>query len=57
MNIKKNQYFQFYSVAFDLTLLKLADKDEMHNILNVFEFLPDRTTYSRVSQNNTPIAL
>ena len=37
----------FVSVAIDLTLFKLADKEEMHNILDVFEFWPDWTTDNR----------
>ena len=35
---KKNNVSTFFSVAIDLIILKLADKEEMHNILHVFEF-------------------
>ena len=37
----KNHCHHFFSVANDLILFKLADKEEMHNILDVFEFWPD----------------
>ena len=30
-----------FSVAFDLILFKLADKEEIHNVLDVFEFWPE----------------
>ena len=33
-----------FSVAIDLIICKLADKKEMHNIPEVFEFWPDWTT-------------
>ena len=36
-----NQCFHFFSVAIDLILFKLAGREEMHNNLDVFEFLPD----------------
>ena len=35
----KNQCLHFFLVAIDLILFKLADKEEMHNILDVFQFL------------------
>ena len=35
----KNQCLQFFSVAIDQILFKLADKEEMHNILDVFSNL------------------
>ena len=39
-----------FSVAIDLTLFKLADKEEMYNIiLDVFEFWLDWTTENRVT--------
>ena len=40
----KNQCLHFFSVAIDLILFKLAYKEEMYNILDVFEFWPDCTT-------------
>ena len=36
----KNQCLYFFSVAIDLILFKLANKEEMHDILDVFEFWP-----------------
>ena len=38
-----------FSVAIDLILFKLADREEIHNILDVFEFWPDWMTDYRVS--------
>ena len=48
LECKKNQCFHFFSVAIHLILYKLADKDEMHKILDVFEFRSDWTTDNRV---------
>ena len=33
-----------FSVAIDRILFKLAGNDDVHNILDEFEFRPDRTT-------------
>ena len=45
----KNQCLHFFLVAIDLILFKLAGKEEMHNILDVFELLPDWTADNRVT--------
>ena len=45
----KKQCLAFVLVAIDLILFKLEDNEEMHNILDVFEFRPDWTTDNRVS--------
>ena len=38
----KNQYFHFFAVVSDSIFYKLADKEEMHDILkDEFEFRPD----------------
>ena len=39
----KNQ-FHLFSVAIDPIFLKLADKEGMHDILDVFQFWPEWTT-------------
>ena len=39
----KNRRQHFFSVAIDPILFKLADNEDMHNILDEFEFWPDRT--------------
>ena len=39
----------FFSVAIDPILFKLAGNEDMHNILDEFEFWPDLTTDYRVS--------
>ena len=44
-----NQRHHFFSVAIDPILFKLADNEDMHNILVEFEFRPDLTTDYRVS--------
>ena len=38
-----------FSVAIDPILFKLAGNEDMHNILDEFEFRPDRTTDYGVS--------
>ena len=38
---QKRQCLHFFSVANDLILFHSADEDEMHTILDVFEFWPD----------------
>ena len=40
----KNRRHHFLSVAIDLILFKLAGNEDMHNILDEFEFQPDLTT-------------
>ena len=47
--MSKNQCLHFFSVAINLILFKLTDKEEMNNILDVFEFWPDWTTDNRVT--------
>ena len=39
----------FFSVAIDPILFKLAGNEDMHNILDDFEFRPDQTTDYGVS--------
>ena len=36
--MSKNQCLHFFSVSIELILFKLAEKEKMHNILDVFEF-------------------
>ena len=36
-----NRRHHFFSVAIDLILFKLTDNEDMHNILDEFEFRPD----------------
>ena len=45
----KNRRHHLFSVAIDPILFKLASKEDMHNILDEFEFRPDLTTDYRVS--------
>ena len=45
----KNRRHNFFSVAINLILFKLAGNEDMHNILDEFEFRPDQTTDYRVS--------
>ena len=45
----KNRRHHFFSVAIDPILFKLTGNEDMHNILDEFEFRPDRTTDYRVS--------
>ena len=45
----KNRSHHFFSVAIDPILSKLAGNEDMHNILNEFEFRPDPTTDCGVS--------
>ena len=40
----KNRRHHFFSVAIDPILFKLAGNEDIHNILDEFEFRPDRTT-------------
>ena len=40
----KNRRHHFFSVAIDPILFKLAGNEDMHNILDEFEFRPDLTT-------------
>ena len=46
---KKNRRHHFFSVAIDPMLFKFAGNEDMHNILDEFEFRPDRTTDYGVS--------
>ena len=45
----KNQRHHFFSVAIDPILFKLTGNEDMHNILDEFEFRPDRSTDYGVS--------
>ena len=45
----KNRYHQVISVDIDQIFFKLAGNKNMHNIMNEFEFRPDRTTDYGVS--------
>ena len=45
----KNRCHHVISVDIDLIFFKLAGNKDMHNIMNEFEFRPDRTTDYRVS--------
>ena len=40
----KNRCHHVISVDIDLIFFKLAGNKNMHNIMNEFEFLPERTT-------------
>ena len=45
----KNQRLHFFSVAIDPIHFKLAGNEDLHNILDEFEFRPDLTTDYGVS--------
>ena len=45
----KHQRHHFFSVAIDPILFKLAGNEDMHNVLDEFEFRPDLTTDYGVS--------
>ena len=45
----KNRRHHFFSVTIDPILFKLAGNEDLHNILDEFEFWPDRTTDYGVS--------
>ena len=45
----KNRCHHVISVDIDPILFKLAGNEDMHNIMNEFEFRPDRTTDYRVT--------
>ena len=45
----KNQRHHFFSYAIDPILFKLTGNEDMHNILDEFEFRPDQTTDYGVS--------
>ena len=45
----KNRRHHFFSVAIDPILFKHAGNEDMHNILDEFEFRPDLTTDYGVS--------
>ena len=57
----KNRRHHFLSVAIDPILFKLAGNEDMHNILDEFEFRPDLTSDFGVScpwaSENIPIDL
>ena len=40
----KNRRHHFFSVAIDSILFKLTGNEDMHNVLDKFEFRPDLTT-------------
>ena len=44
-----NWRHHFFSAAIDPILFKFAGNEDMHNILDEFEFWPERTTQYRVS--------
>ena len=45
----KNRCHPIFSVAIDPILFKFAGNEDMHNILDEFEFRPDQTTDYGVS--------
>ena len=45
----KNRRHHFFSIAIDLILFKFTGNEDMNNILDEFEFQPDRTTDYGVS--------
>ena len=45
----KNRRHHFFSVAIDPILFKLTGNEDMHNILDEFEFWPDRTTTTELA--------
>ena len=45
----KNRRHHLFSIAIDPILFKLADNEDMHNILDEFEFWPDLITDYGVS--------
>ena len=45
----KNQCLHIFSVVIDPILFKLADKEEMNNILDEFDFLPNWNINNRVT--------
>ena len=45
----KNGRHHFFSIAIDSILFRLAGNEDMHNILDEFEFRPDLTTDYGVS--------
>ena len=45
----KNRRHHFFSIAIGLILFKLAGNEDMHNILDEFEFRPDRTTTTELA--------
>ena len=56
----KNRCYHVISVDIDSIFFKLAGNKNMHNIMNEFEFRPDRTTDYRAALErlrNTPIDL
>ena len=57
----KNRCHHVISVDIDLIFFKLADNKDMHNIMNEFEFRPDRPLTTELAAlerlRNTPIDL
>ena len=57
----KNRCHHVISIDIDPIFFKLAGKKDMHNIMNEFEFRPDRTTTTELAAlerlRNTPIDL
>ena len=49
LELRKNLRHHFFSIAFDPILFKHAGNEDMHNILDEFEFRPDLTTDYGVS--------
>ena len=47
--LERLKKYHFFSVAIDPILFKLAGNEDMHNILDEFEFRPDLTTDYGVS--------
>ena len=45
----KNRRHHFFSVAIDPILFKLTGYEDMHNILDEFEFQPDRTSTTELA--------
>ena len=45
----KNRRHHFFSVAIDPILFKLTGNEDMHNILDEFEFWPDRPTATELA--------
>ena len=45
----KNRRHHFFSIVIDPILFKHAGNEDMHNILDEYEFRPDRTTDYAVS--------
>ena len=53
----KNRRHHFFSVAIDPILFKLTGNEDMHNILDEFEFLPDYGVSCPWASEKIPIDL